>query len=91
MYDHSARGVIREEGERPRERGSRDQTQDPLNLVVVDDKEMQTAFNSVAAHGASVIGRIESNHSDTPASELGEIVWPMVKEAISGALDSAIR
>jgi hypothetical protein len=64
---------------------------DPLNLVVVGDKEMQDAFNSVTTHGATVIGRVEGDHSDTPARELGEIVWPMVKEAISGVLDRAIR
>jgi len=64
---------------------------EPLHLVVVGDKEMQLAFSSVTAHGTSVIGCIDGDHSATPARELGEIVWPVVKEAMSGVLDRAMH
>lgn len=64
---------------------------DPLHLVVVGDKEMQSAFRSVTEHGAAVIGCVEGDHSATPARELGEIAWPVVKEAMSGVLDRAMR
>lgn len=60
---------------------------DPLHLVVVGDKEMQSAFSTVTEHGAAIIGCIEGDHSATSARELGEIAWPVVKEAMSGVLD----
>jgi len=64
---------------------------DPLRLVVVGGKEMQSAFTSVTAHGTAVIGRIEGDHTATPARDLGQIVWPVVKEAMSGVLGEAMR
>jgi hypothetical protein len=66
-------------------------TNDPLHLVVVGDKEMQSAFSTVTAHGTAVIGCIEGDHTATPAHELGKIVWPMVKEAMSGVLERALH
>ena len=63
---------------------------EPLHLVVVGDKEMQSAFDSVTKHGTAVIGRVEGDHSATPARELGEIVWPVVREAMSGLLERAM-
>jgi hypothetical protein len=64
---------------------------DPLRLVVVGEKGMQSAFSSVTAHGPAVIARIEGDYTATSARDLGEIVWPVVKEAMSGVLDKAIR
>jgi hypothetical protein len=64
---------------------------DPLHLVVVGDKEMQSAFGSVTAHGAAVIGSVEGDHSATPTRELGQIVWPVVKAALSGVLERAMH
>jgi hypothetical protein len=59
---------------------------EPLRLVVVGAPEMQVAFSSVTAHGAAVVGRIEGDHTTTSVRDLGQIVWPVVKEAMSGVL-----
>jgi len=64
---------------------------EPLRLVVVGDTEMQSAFDSVTAHGAAIIGRIEGDHTGTSARDLGEIVWPIVKESMSGLQDRAMQ
>jgi len=64
---------------------------DPLGLMLVGEEEMQAAFLSVTVHGAAVIGRIEGDHTATPVRDLGQIVWPVVKEAMSGAMDKAMR
>jgi hypothetical protein len=66
-------------------------TLDPLRLVVVGEKELLSAFSSVTAHGTAVIGCIEGDHTATTARDLGQIVWPVVKEALSGVLDDAMR
>jgi hypothetical protein len=65
-------------------------SRDPLKVVVVGDQTLQAAFDSVTAHGSAIIGRIESDHSNTSATDLGQIVWPVVKEAMSGLLDRVI-
>ncbi len=64
---------------------------EPLKLVVVGEQEMQSAFSSVTEYGAAVVGRIEGDHTATPARDLGQIVWPVVREAMSGALEKAMR
>lgn len=64
---------------------------EPLNLVVVGEQEMQSAFESVTLHNASVIGRVEGDHRATSTRDLGQIVWPVVKEAMSGLLDRSMR
>jgi len=63
----------------------------PMGLILVGDDEMQSAFDAVTVHGSAVIGRIHGNHVATPANTLGQMVWPVVKEAMSGVLDSAMR
>lgn len=65
--------------------------QEPLRLVVVGAAEMQSAFRSVTAHDATVIGRIRGDYTATSARDLGQIVWPVVKDAMSGLLDGAMR
>jgi hypothetical protein len=65
-------------------------TREPLRLVVVGSPEMQIAFASVTTHGTAVIGRIEGNHAATSARDLGQIVWPVVKVAMSGLVDRAL-
>jgi len=64
---------------------------EPLGLVVVGVPEMQLAFSSVTAHGDAVIGRIGGDHTTTSARDLGQIVWPVVKVAMSGLVDRALR
>jgi len=66
-------------------------TAEPLRLVVVGEKQMQSAFSSVTKHGDAIIGRIEGDHTSTNARDLGQIVWPIVKEAMSGVQDRAMR
>ncbi|HER44510.1 MAG TPA: hypothetical protein ENO08_08635 [Candidatus Eisenbacteria bacterium] len=51
---------------------------------------MLSAFDSVTRHGDSVIGRVYGDHSATPARDLGQIVWPIVKEAMSGVIYRAM-
>jgi hypothetical protein len=63
---------------------------DPLRLVVVGAREMQSALSSVTAHGTAVIARIEVDHTATHARDLGQIVWPVVKRAISGVRGRAL-
>lgn len=64
---------------------------EPLMLVVVGDRERQAAFNAVTIHDQAIIGRIEGEHSATSVQNLGQIVWPIVKEAMSGVQDKAMR
>ena len=64
---------------------------DPLRLVVVGERKMQSAFGAVTAYETAVIGRIDGDHTTTSPRDLGQIVWPVVKEAMSGVLDNAMR
>jgi hypothetical protein len=64
---------------------------EPLNLVVVGERDMQSAFSSVTSHEAAVIARIEGDYQGTGTRDLGQIVWPVVKEAMSGLLDQVMR
>ncbi len=63
---------------------------EPLRLIVVGEREIQSAFSSVTAHGTAIIGRVEGDHTATPTRDLGQIVWPIVKEAMSGLLDKSM-
>jgi hypothetical protein len=64
---------------------------EPLRVVLVGAPEMQDAFKAVTAHDPAVIGRIEGDHATTSARDLGQIVWPVMKEAMSGVLDRAMH
>ncbi|NIM20498.1 MAG: hypothetical protein GTO51_09750 [Candidatus Latescibacteria bacterium] len=64
---------------------------DPLGVVVTGKKELLDLFASVTAHRSVIVGRIEGDYSTTSLHDLGKIVWPIVKEAISGLLDEAMR
>ncbi len=64
---------------------------DPLRLVVIGEKEMQDIFTSVTAYRSVIIGRIEGDYSTTSLHDLGKIAWPVVREAVSGLLDEAMR
>jgi len=69
-----------------------------LGLVVVGDAAHQFAFNSVTTHANAIIGRVTGDRVGTRMSDLGPMVWPVVKELISGVhgramheLDAAAR
>jgi hypothetical protein len=64
---------------------------DPLRVVVVGEKKMIAAFASVTAHEHAVVGYIEGDHTRTTGRDLGQIVWPVVREAMSGVVDTAMR
>jgi hypothetical protein len=64
---------------------------DPLKLIVTGEREMQDLFASVTAHRNAIIGRVKGDYSTTSLHDVGKIVWPVVKEAVSGLLDSAMR
>lgn len=64
---------------------------EPLALVLVGDKDIRDAFLSVTEHRDAVIGQVEGGHIATSTRDLGQIVWPVVKERLSGALRDAMR
>jgi len=69
----------------------RHHSREPLRLVVVGDAPMQAAFDAVTTHGAAIIGRIRRDHTVTDSRQLGRLVWPVVKEALSGVVPRALR
>jgi hypothetical protein len=64
---------------------------DPLKVVVVGEKNMIAAFGSVTTHGHAVVGYMEGDYTCTTSRDLGQIVWPVVREAMSGVVDTAMR
>jgi len=67
------------------------QRQEPLNLVVVGEGELIRMFSSVTDHGDDVVGRIEGDYSATSLRDLGKIVWPLVRDAMSGMQERAMH
>lgn len=64
---------------------------DPLQLVIVGEKNIQDIFFSVTAHRNVIVGRVEGDYSSTSLHDLGKIVWPVVREAVSGLLGDVMR
>jgi hypothetical protein len=64
---------------------------DPLGLVVTGERNMLDIFKSVTAYGDIIIGHIEGDYGTTSLHDLGKIVWPVVREAISGLLDETMH
>lgn len=65
--------------------------QEPLRLIVVGEKRVRSVFESVTEHQDIVIGSVEGDHTATSPRDLGQIVWPIVKEAISGRRSAALN
>jgi hypothetical protein len=65
--------------------------QEPLKLVLVGENSIQSVFASVTVHEDLIIGRVDGDHTTTSPRALGKIVWPIVKEAMSGAAEDAMR
>ena len=57
---------------------------DPLGVVVVGDRALLSAFAAVTVHGPSIIGQVPGDHTATSQRDLGQIVWPVIKAAMSG-------
>jgi hypothetical protein len=65
--------------------------QDPLRLVVVGEKETLSNFAAVTSHKGVLIGTVEGDYAVTSSRDLGKIVWPIVKEAMAGTSEIAMR
>jgi len=64
---------------------------DPMTVVLAGEKELQTAFTSVTTHAAAIVGRVDGDFTTTSLRDLGRVVWPVVKEALSGSREKALR
>ena len=62
-----------------------------LGLLLVGDEDLQAAFDAVTTHGSAVVGRVKGDRSGARATDLGQIVWPVVKEVISAVRERALR
>jgi hypothetical protein len=65
--------------------------QDPLGVVVIGAKELVALFTSMTAHRNVIVGHVEGDFSETSLHDLGKVAWPVVKEALSGLQEDAIR
>lgn len=65
--------------------------QDPLGLVLVGEKMNQSLFRSVSAHNKDIFGALEGNYEATSVHDLGQIIWPIVRESLSGNRERALR
>jgi hypothetical protein len=62
-----------------------------LGLMVVGEESLQSAFDAVTTHGSRVVGRVKGDRSGARATDLGQMVWPVVKEVISAVRNRALR
>jgi len=65
--------------------------QDPLRVILIGEPRMVATFASITEHASAIIGYVEGDHRHTSPRDLGRIVWPVVKEAMSGVVDDTIR
>ena len=65
--------------------------QDPLKLVLIGKKRNRNIFKSVSTYTNDLIGTMEGDYADTSLHDLGQIVWPVVREVLSGNREKALR
>jgi hypothetical protein len=65
--------------------------QDPLRLVVVGERMHLDIFKALTTHQDVIVGTVEGDYTDTSSRDLGKIVWPVVKEAMTGANKRAMH
>lgn len=65
--------------------------QDPLRLVVIGEENNLAIFKTLATHQDLLIGMIKGDYTTTSPHDLGRIVWPVVKETISGVNENAMK
>ncbi|MBN1448697.1 MAG: hypothetical protein JXA28_12265, partial [Bacteroidetes bacterium] len=65
--------------------------QDPLGLMLVGQSDDLDIFLTLTRHRDVMIGMIRGSFSDTTPYDLGKIVWPVVKGAISRGTGNALR
>jgi hypothetical protein len=59
--------------------------QDPLGVVLAGNARSQAMFSSVTEYPGVIIGRTNDDLSSTSLSDVGSIVWPIVKGVMAGA------
>ena len=64
--------------------------QDPLWMVLVGERKMLSIFKSTMSHGHALMGELEGDYSAVSTSDLGKIVWSVVKKALAGSNDRAL-
>jgi hypothetical protein len=64
---------------------------DPLRVVVVGSRRLLSAFAAVTVHGPAIIGQVPGDHTATSTRDLGQIVWPVIKTAMSKETERALR
>ncbi|HEU4364068.1 MAG TPA: hypothetical protein VFT13_01250 [Candidatus Krumholzibacteria bacterium] len=60
-------------------------SQDPLGMILAGTERNRDAFASVTAYPNVIIGKAEGDYSTTSLSDLGRIVWPIVKGVMASA------
>jgi hypothetical protein len=56
---------------------------DPLPLAVVGVDRFLAFFQEVSDHKNSILTTLQGSHDKTSAYELGQLVWPLVKDALT--------
>lgn len=56
---------------------------DPLPLIVVGVDRYLAFFSEISDHKDAISATLEGSHDSTPEHELGELVWPVVKQALA--------
>lgn len=64
---------------------------EPLELVVVGEKDVQSAFSSVTKHGDAIVGYADGDYSASDPRDLGRAAWAVVKDAMSGTTRKALH
>lgn len=59
--------------------------QDPLGVVLTGNMRNKSMFESLTQHAGVIIGRTDGEHSATSLTDLGSIVWPIVKGVMANA------
>jgi len=59
--------------------------QDPLGMVLAGTSRSQAMFESVTSYPGVIIGKTNGDLSTTSVSDLGNIVWPIVKGVMASA------
>lgn len=65
--------------------------QEPLRLMVLGAQKNLAIFETLTTHEDLLIGMIEGDYTTTSPHDLGRIVWPVVKETISGVNENAMK
>ncbi|MBN2011047.1 hypothetical protein JW960_16990 [candidate division KSB1 bacterium] len=64
---------------------------DPLKIVLTGEKTNRSIFSAVTQFNNDIIGVVEGDFNTTSVYDLGQIVWPVIREALSGDRERALR